>query len=189
MKYTIYSLFGVLAFLSVPAYTQASAFSDLVTLFVAQGIIPTAQVEKAREVVRLQEQSTQSASSFTFSASQWIEYADRTYRQGETVRGLLLLAKNATDSTATLSLDSACPVVYRIYNKKDEQVYTNIDTPACANKIGKAMFILPSGGERVFEVEHKAKNFRLPEGVYRMEMELLGYGKTSIAFTVVSPLL
>jgi hypothetical protein len=184
IKYFLFSLLLVLGVSACFSPAFASPVDDVETL-ISAGVVGKGKEAQAREIARtlwwreLEQQET----PLTFSASQDIRFAERTYREREDIRGLLLLAENKSTSSVSYLFRTKCPVVYRIFDAKDTLRYTNETKNTCVtSEIGRAT-IRPKSA-LAFPVVHKNSIARLPVGTYRMELSLPHYGSDSLSFTV-----
>jgi hypothetical protein len=177
---------------ALPAYGgtfQLYTISGFVDTLIERGIIPENMATKARElaaVVRVVDDvrmpDVPDQEHLDVSVSQLIQYASRTYEEGEDVRGLVLLATNTHTEDVYPSARRGCQVVYRIY-KDDVLEYDSATRNACATD-EEVTYRLAPGQTRMFEVSHPALAHPLSSGTYRIVLEYPGYGSGEREITV-----
>jgi len=174
---------------------QLHTVNSFVEGLIAQGIIPPAMADKARVVagvfVRTEAASEvptpvagMGAEHVQVSASQYINYSDRTYAPGEDIEGLILLVENTSDETIELEAKRGCQITYRIY-RGDELVFDRDATERCQTD-ERVQYLLEARTTRMFPVRYVLEEYgELQVGGYRMEIEYPGYGEGELTFTVV----
>ncbi|MBP9759864.1 MAG: hypothetical protein KBD24_00660 [Candidatus Pacebacteria bacterium] len=201
-KYTIATL-GVVALLVAGVVWAAPVAgatmhlyttSGFVEMLIEKGVVPEGMAERARAFARFVTRGDDAvpappakgalnADKVSVSVSQYIAQANRTYEVGKDVTGLLLTVRNSTEEAITLEAKRGCQVVYRIFSDKT-LVYDSAGSDRCTND-EKVTYTLPARGTRMFEIIHKATDYPLPTGEYRVEMEYPGYGKGERTITIM----
>ncbi len=179
---------------------KAEAFSlqEFVTTLVERGIISSEREEAARTLARFFgdvatpagsgqpaiEPSRPNTEHISVQASQLIEYASRTYAEGEHIRGLLLNVRNTHTAPIQLFGRAQCHVSYRILSADDRSsLYNSAEHEPCTSG-EESSYMLGAGDTRMFEIRHAHETHPLPEGEYVMVMEYPGYGEGELVVTV-----
>lgn len=164
--------------------------SGFVDLLIDMGVIPESNVQKAHDMIASIEFSesnesdeVQNSDSLEVSVIQYIEDASLTFNRFENIKGLLLIAKNTSDTALTFEAKRGCQVVYRIYSETDDLLYDSSTEKKCdTNEI--VTYMLEAGKSRLFEVTHVRNKYTLQKGVYRFVLEYPGYGEGEREVTI-----
>lgn len=174
---------------------SAFAQEDLrafVALLVEKGIIGPAQQERAYSFVeflgnagRVTEEAPEgplNADKVKVEVSQLIQHGNRTYSEGDEIRGLILTVVNTSNEIIQLEGRRRCVLSYKIYDG-DELVY---DSGAHAPCTGgeKITYQMEPSESRILEMVHTKEAHELKPGTYRAVLEYPGYGSGEREFTV-----
>lgn len=162
--------------------------SGFVDLLIEKGIIAGDNIEKARSVVTVVENTerddrAQNSGVLEVSVSQYIERGTLTFNKFEDIEGLLLVAKNTSDTDTTFEAKRGCQVTYKVYSVTDELVYDSSTKKDCATD-EVVTYALGAGESRLFEITHKRTDFALQAGEYRFVIEYPGYGEGEKEVTI-----
>jgi len=161
---------------------QAYTLAELVEVFIAEGIIPMSEAERARAAVNALLQGGENAEHVDIQASQLIQYGTRTYKEGEEVRGLVLNVGNTSDHQITLTGRRKCVLSYKIMDN-EKVLYDSAEHEPCTS--GEAItYELGVGKTRILEVRHSPEAYTLSPGTYTILMEYPGYGSGSKEVTI-----
>lgn len=167
--------------------------SGFVELLIQKGIISPERQEKAREFVNLITRkenaaavmiAAKNADKVSVTVSQYIQYGAGEYRQGEDIKGLLLVVTNDTDENLELEAVRRCQVKYRIYSVDEKLLYDSGNKESCQTP-EKVIYFLEPHQSRMFDVVHAVSELWLSPGTYRFELEYPGYGKGSRTISVI----
>jgi hypothetical protein len=162
------------------------SMSGFVESLIAKDIISSDMSARARALVRMVEAGTvqihkvihtRNADSVEVHVSRLIQYAGGDTTEGNDIEGLLLITKNTTSKPVELEAKRGCQVVYRIYStENDTLLYDSASEDRCVTK-EKVTYYIEAGKVRMFEINHRNKDFPLTAGAYRFVLEYPGYGK------------
>ena len=192
-KITYSVLIGLLAPLFVglvlwasPVYGgtfQLHTVSSFVESLIERGIISEGMAEKARVVANMITQvetetvaqdTALNAPYATVSVSQYIQYANHTYAQGEDVEGVILLIENTSEESRMFEAKRGCQITYTVYDG-DTVVYDSASSEQCQTD-ERVEYSLGAGETRMFAVTHSNDVYHLDPGTYRFEVTYPGYG-------------
>ena len=178
--------------LALPAYggtVQLYSIHGFVDMLVARGIIPTQMSDKAHELATfihaaepVLKPQVPYASDIEVTTSQLIQYSFRRYEQGNSIRGILLLAQNTSNTDVYPSAVRGCQIIYSIY-KDETLLYDSSTKKACIDN-ELVSYQLGPQQTRMFEVKHATTDYPLDKGLYTMRVEYPGYGDGSVSFEI-----
>lgn len=167
-----------------------SRMTAFVEMLIEKGIIPSSEAVRARSLVAFltgnsqKIPSTLNAEHVAVEVSQYIAYANRTYKEGEPVEGLLLRVRNTSTSTIDLEGRRKCHVSYKIWtNDRTLMLYDSATTSACQSG-ERVRFYLDALGHRTFPITHTSDTYHLKPGSYIFELEYPEYGKGERTVTI-----
>ena len=174
------------------AYAQrveAISLRALVDLLLQRGIIPATQEQRAREAVEvisvLNPDAVDNPDAVELRASQLIEFADRTYREGDPIEGLLLTVKNTSTETLALKGRRKCVLSYAILSQDGTELYNSAERPVC-NTGEEITYYLEPGRTRMLRMRHTPEAYPLKPGRYTVRLDYPPYGNATRTITVVS---
>lgn len=179
---------------SGPTFTLYTVHG-FVEMLIERGIISPGFADKARSYANIfsrvddaeekAEQSMQNADKVSVSLSQLIQYSKLEFAEGSDVEGMLLMVTNETDAPITLEAKRGCQVLYRIYDG-DTMLFDSATQEKCKTD-ERVTYVLEGRKTRMFEIIHRASDYALPVGTYRVELEYPGYGEGERTVTILNP--
>ena len=118
---------------------QLHTFTSFVESLIERGIISEGMADKARNIAGIVTQidsgavaqsTALNASYAVVSVSQYIQYANHTYTQGDDIEGVILLIENTSEESRMFEAKRGCQVVYALYDEV-EMVYDSATTEQC----------------------------------------------------------
>jgi len=167
---------------------EAISLRALIDLLLQRNIIPAEQKERAQEAVDvlsvLNPDAVDNPDAVELSASQLIEFGDRTYREGDPIEGLILVVKNTGEETLALKGRRKCVLSYAILASDGTELYNSADRPVC-NTGEEITYYLGPGKSRMLRMRHVQESYPLKPGRYTVRLDYPPYGSRERTITVV----
>ena len=177
---------------SGPTFTLYT-MHGFVEMLIERGIISPGLADKARSYANIfsrvddvEEENVEhgklNADKVSVSISQLIQFSKLEFAEGTDVEGLVLLVTNETDAQIMLEANRGCQVFYRIFDG-DTMLYDSATQEKCQTQ-ERVNYVLEGRKTRMFDVIHRASDYALPVGKYRVELEYPGYGEGERTITI-----
>ncbi len=173
---------------SAEGSTRTAAFIEML---IKKGIIPQNRAERARALAdfllgtKKEDARAMNAEHVAVDVSQYIAHANRVYKEGDPIEGLLLRVRNTSTSTIDLEGRRKCHMSYKILTEDRARVlYDSAASSTICQSGERVHYYIEPGGHRTFPLTHAPDAYRLPRGTYIFELEYPEYGKGERTITV-----